>query len=146
MDWDRIDQIDEIIKLIEFEQRVHPKRDWVTAKEYDFWLKRGLKIYVLKKEEDEYIGIFQILDEEDEVFFHGFAVSPDYQGKGYGQVLMDHMVEEYGHKNITCKTRPDNHIMKSLLTKNGFANKLDEILDGGEYWTWWTKLSKEQNL
>lgn len=139
MFWFEITDKKNIQRLVEFEKKVHPSRDWVTVDEYNFWLKRGLKITALINGLNEIIGVYQILDEPDKMFFHGFAVHVKYQSKGIGQKLMDKMIKDYGHKNIACKTRPNNHKMKKLLTRNHFVNRLDEIQNNGEHWTWWTR-------
>ena len=137
MEWKTITS-DNLKELVEFDQQVHPKQDWVIPAEYKFWIKQGLKIFVLVND-DRIIGCYQILEKGNEIVFHGFGVIPEMRNQGYGQHLMDKIIQDYHNKTIACKTRPNNTAMKKLLDNNQFINKMDEIVEGGEYWSWWIR-------
>lgn len=140
MKWTKVLNLNDICRLVAFDKEVHPSKDQLTVDEYVTWMKRGLEIHRLKDQNDYWIGSYQIIRKgEEEIYFAGFGVDPNHHGHGYGQMLMGHMIREYGHKKLTCKTRDNNHIMKHLLQKNNFFRDHDEIVDGGDHWTWWTR-------
>lgn len=141
MNWEKIINLLDVCRLVEFDKRVHPPKDQMTVDEYVTWFKSGLEIFALK-DDDHWIGSYQIIrKDDDKIFFAGFAVDPDFQGQGRGQEIMNHMINEFGHKNLICKTRENNIVMKSLLQKNGFFRDYDEIIstDPDDHWTWWTR-------
>ena len=141
MSWQKIINLLDVCRLVEFDKRAHPPKDQMTVDEYVTWLKSGLEIFALKDDEN-WIGSYQIIrKDDDKIFFAGFAVDPDFQGQGRGQEIMNHMINEFGHKNLICKTRENNTAMKSLLQKNGFFRDHDEVVstDPDDHWTWWTR-------
>ena len=143
MYWDTIHDLLDICRLVDFDQHIHPLEDQLTVDEYIKWVRRGLKIYVLKDKDDHWIGTYQIIQKEnDEIYFAGFGVAPNFQRKGYGQLLMDKMIANYPTQKITCKTRHNNVKMKALLIKNKFVNNLIEI-DKGNYWSWWSRKQED---
>lgn len=143
MYWDTIHDLLDICHLVDFDHRIHPPEDHVTVDEYLEWIRRGLKIYVLKDKDDHWIGTYQIIQKENkEVYFAGFGVAVDFQRKGYGQLLMDKMINDHPEQKITCKTRHNNVKMKALLKKNKFVNNLIEI-DKGNYWSWWSRKQED---
>ena len=141
MIWQLVQNITDVCRLVEFDRKAHPEKDWVTLDEYITWIKSGLEIYSLI-DDNHWVGSYQIIRQGDEkIFFAGFAVDPNRRGQGMGQQLMDNMIENFGHKNLICKTRETNNTMKTLLLKNGFFRDHDEIVseDPDDHWTWWTK-------
>ncbi len=141
MNWDKVINLLDVCRLVEFDKRAHPPGDQMTVDEYVTWLKSGLEVFALK-DDTHWIGSYQIIrKDEDKIYFAGFAVDPDARGQGRGQELMDHMIKEFGHKNLICKTRENNTIMKSLLIKNRFFRDHDELVseDLNDHWTWWTR-------
>lgn len=140
MKWTKVLKLHDLCRLVAFDKNVHPQQDQLTVDEYVTWMKRGLEIHCLRDQNDYWIGSYQIIRKgDDEILFAGFGVDPEHHGHGYGQMLMGHMIREYGHKKLTCKTRENNHVMKHLLEKNIFFRDHDEIVDDGDHWTWWTR-------
>lgn len=141
MNWEKVINLLDVCKLVEFDKKAHPSKDQMTVDEYVTWLKSGLEVFVLM-DNDRWIGSYQIIrKDDDKIYFAGFAVDPDFQGHGYGQELMDNMIKEFGHKCLICKTRENNIVMKSLLKKNGFFRDHDELVseEPDDHWTWWTR-------
>ena len=140
MKWTKVLNLNDVCQLVSFDKNVHPPQDLLTVDEYVTWLRRGLEIHCLKDQNDNWLGLYQILQKsEEEIYFAGFGVDHEHHGHGFGQMLMGHMIREYGHKKLTCKTRESNHIMKYLLGKNNFFRDHDEIDDRNDHWTWWTR-------
>lgn len=139
MKWTKVLNFQDVCRLVSFDKKVHPPNDQLTVDEYITWIKRGLEIHCLRDHDDHWIGSYQIIRKnENEIYFAGFGIDPNFRGHGYGQMLMGHMIREYGHKELTCKTRNDNDIMKHLLQKNNFFRDHDEITEK-DHWTWWTR-------
>lgn len=139
MYWDTVHDLLDICRLVDFDHHIHPPEDYLTVNEYLEWIRRGLKVYVLKDKDDHWVGSYQIIQKENnEVYFAGFGVAPGFQRKGYGQLLMDKMITDHPNQKITCKTRHNNVKMKALLKRNKFVNNLIEI-DKGNYWSWWSR-------
>ncbi len=54
-----------------------------------------------------------------------FVVIDAYQGRGIGKVLMHHLVQwarDAGLKELVAEVLPDNHSMRRVLNKAGFAS------------------------
>ena len=143
MYWDIIHGLLDICHLVDFDQHIHPPVDHLTVDEYIQWIRRGLKIYVLKDKDDRWVGTYQTIQKENnEIYFAGFGVAPNFQRKGYGQLLMDKMISDHPNQKITCKTRHNNVKMKALLKRNKFVNNLIEV-DKGNYWSWWSRKQED---
>ena len=59
-------------------------------------------------ENDELISVMSIFEHEDDVQFRKFATRVDQQGKGYGTVLLQYVMnwaEDRGKKTIWCNAR-----------------------------------------
>ncbi len=141
MNWNKVINLLDVCRLVEFDKKAHPLHDQLTVDEYITWLKSGLEVFSLT-DDTHWIGSYQIIrKDEDKIYFAGFAVHPDLRGQGRGQEIMDHIIKEFGHKNLICKTRENNIIMKSLLIKNRFFRDHDELVseDPNDHWTWWTR-------
>lgn len=72
---------------------------------------------------DEPIGYYSYLHIFDEAHIMNVAVLPQYQGKGYGSVMMDFLLKEsleQGLPNVTLEVRKSNERAIRLYEKKGF--------------------------
>lgn len=67
-----------------------------------------------------YAGYWQILDEAD---IMRIAISPDFRGKGFGKILLSHIIQdarEHGIKDITLEVRISNEVAINLYKSLDF--------------------------
>ena len=60
----------------------------------------------------------------DEVTLHNIAVAPEYQGKGYGRLLLDHAIQQAKERlsyQTFLEVRESNLPAKALYESMGFA-------------------------
>lgn len=90
----------------------------------------------LKKEIENQLAYYVVVEEESNIVGYGglwgilgegevtnIAVDTDYRGKGYGQLIMDGLLEhsnKQGFERITLEVRSSNEVAKKLYLKNGF--------------------------
>ncbi|MFX0086344.1 MAG: GNAT family N-acetyltransferase [Candidatus Hodarchaeota archaeon] len=89
---------------------------------------RVLKIIFLEIN-GEKIGGFLIVDKlKDRSYCHfgGFFIRPKYQGKGFGNIALRRLIEEYGLYKLTLGVDAENDQAVHLYNKYGF--KITEIL------------------
>ncbi len=75
------------------------------------------------------IGGFLMVDKlKDCSYYHfgGFYIRPKYQGKGFGNITLRRLIEEYGQYKLTLGVDADNGPAVHLYMKYGF--KITEIL------------------
>lgn len=97
----------------------------------DFWSEKTIKEsmentnyhYFVLEENDEVLGYFSVLCIEQEVELLRIAVSKTHRNKGYGQLLMNKLLEfskEKGADKIFLEVRASNTPAKKLYSKSGF--------------------------
>jgi len=137
--WDEVRSLDDIYKLVQFENLVQPEKDCLTVKEYILWMNMGLKITVLKEDNHIWKGSYQTIDTgEGDIIFAGFGRHPDYKSNGIGQILMNRLLTRSKSATLFCETRHDNYPMIKLVKANGFIFMNDEFKDD-DHWTWWKR-------
>lgn len=139
--WMILNDINDIPKLMKFDTYCFVENDRLNHNEYFNWIIRGLKIYVLVNDiTQDWIGSYQIVPEFREAnYFAGFAVHPKYRRCGYGQKILNNIIENFNiDKDLACKTRRQNFPMIHLLKKNGFVNRLVDITTKDK-WSWWIR-------
>lgn len=75
------------------------------------------------EEEGEIIGYFDWWNLYDNAQIATIGVRKEYQGKGYGQKMMDYIIQEatsQGCENLSLEVRVSNEKAISLYEKNGF--------------------------
>lgn len=87
----------------------------------DLAIHKNLYFLVVKDELPVgYAGMWMILDE---AHINNVCIHPDYQGRGYGNVLVDFVIHEayrQGADSITLEVRASNSRAKQLYSKFGF--------------------------
>lgn len=86
-------------------------------------IQNGGKLIVLEKEK-KIIGTVWLTHDSRRSYMHHFGVHPEYQGKGYGNVLMDETVKFLREKNYQVKleVHKDNYKALNLYRKYGFID------------------------
>lgn len=81
-------------------------------------------IYIAENTEKERIGYSQIYDVKEDQLEVGFAISPDYQGKGYGKNLVMATIEKaketFPDRKIVLYVKTDNPKAIYIYKKYGF--------------------------
>ncbi|WP_054743493.1 ribosomal protein S18-alanine N-acetyltransferase [Cellulosilyticum ruminicola] len=86
-------------------------------------IENKLAYYVVVEEDGAvagYGGLWGVLGEGEVI---NIAVAIDYRGKGYGQLIMESLLDyskEQGFERITLEVRYSNEVAKKLYIKNGF--------------------------
>lgn len=99
---------------------------------------REIDIYVIKKD-NEFIGEItvnyvsnELLSEtipNKRVYFEAFRVNKQYKGKGFGQKLLDYVLDtlkEIGYTEFTIGVEDTNEIAKHIYFKYGFTEAIDK--------------------
>lgn len=86
--------------------------------------------------EDIQIGFFLLDSKDQEVFEIGkLCILPSYQGKGYGQYLLNYafdMIEKLNGVSAVCAIIGENTRLKSWLMENYFVEEFSGPLPGAE--------------
>lgn len=80
--------------------------------------------YLVLEEDEKVIGYCGAWLVVDEAHITNIAVLPDYQGNGYGEVLLTSMIDECRIRAIermTLEVRESNYVAQGLYKKLGFA-------------------------
>nr|WP_308808016.1 ribosomal protein S18-alanine N-acetyltransferase [Providencia sp. PROV266] len=89
-----------------------------------FYGNQGEKYHNIKISVDNQIVGFAITQcILDEATLFNIAIHPDYQGKGYGRVLMEHLIDDLSSKNVLTlwlEVRESNAAALHLYDKLGF--------------------------
>ena len=75
-------------------------------------------------ENDVPIGCGDIEIHNDEIWLNHFAVREDYRGRGYGQKLLQVLIDKYGVNTLTCDI--ENEVAFHIYKKFGF-----EVIEAG---------------
>lgn len=115
---------DDINKIMEIENKVFTNP--FTKEDYlrDAFM-NPYSIYKVLIINDEIIGFYGIWITFDNAEVITIAVNKDYQGKGYGQVMMDDILNECKVKdviNLTLEVRVSNIKAIKLYERNYFKN------------------------
>lgn len=92
----------------------------------DFKLKNGINFAIFLKETEKFIGYFSFWRLMLNHFRAeiGFAINPNYQGKGYMsetfEIMDDFAFNIFGLHSIEANVNPNNFKTISLLEKHGF--------------------------
>lgn len=73
--------------------------------------------------DDQIVGKIHVMIGVDEVYLHGLCVLPDYQGRGYGAMILGHTVKQLTderYKKISLEVACDNSHALRLYQQNGF--------------------------
>ncbi len=91
----------------------------------------GKSEMLIAKENDQFIGFFYIVRNEDLVYLFYFAVNDTQRGKGYGSKMLQLLKEKYPGKNIflareQLDTNSDNYDervkRRNFYIRNGFKD------------------------
>ena len=110
--------IDEIIK-IESECFIDP---W-PKEAFESDLNNPDAELMVLKDNDEIIGYYDVWYMFDNADISNIAISKKYQGKGYGEYLLKHLIQRCISKNVEflhLEVRVDNEVAKNLYKKLGF--------------------------
>lgn len=71
------------------------------------------------------VGYYSFYNLGGEAYINNIAVKPEYQGKGYGKLLLNRLVEKAkeGASAITLEVRKSNLRAQNLYESAGFKNK-----------------------
>ncbi|MDP5275771.1 GNAT family N-acetyltransferase [Chengkuizengella axinellae] len=105
---------------------------WIAESKYD----DDLELRAVYSD-DEIVGFIVYSskpDQEKSYWIMAFMIDEKYQGKGYGKVAMEKLIEIM-HTNYNCKKimlghRPNNFLAASFYESLGFKKKSDELIDG----------------
>jgi ribosomal protein S18 acetylase RimI-like enzyme len=89
---------------------------------------RVLKVIFLEINAEK-VGGFLLVDKlKARGYYHfgGFFIRPEYQGKGFGNIALGKLIEDYGHLKLTLGVDAENDAAVHLYKKHGF--KITEIL------------------
>ena len=147
MFWREVTTPAELEEYVDFEQTVFPSADWLTFNDYELWMEqKGLRIFLLtvnhgiqQRRTPAIVGSFNVFVEDNVAYMGGFATGLEQRGFRLTRKLMDKLLEEFGKYEIVCKTHPKDYIMKKVLTRGGFTNKLDKF-EKGRIWSYWSRL------
>lgn len=116
-------KLTDLRRVLEIEQACFDA-PW-TLSEYEYELiENPFSTLFVYEENDEIIGMYDIWVTFEIAQIANIAVDPNYQGKGYGQKLMDTLIqycEEKECENITLEVRVSNEAAIALYQKNGFV-------------------------
>lgn len=109
---------------------------------------RGLRIFLLTTETGYSpnrtpvtIGSFNVFVENSIAYMGGFAIGGAQRGFRLSRLLITKLIEEYGRYEIVCKTNPTDQIMRKVLIRGGFKNKVDRF-ENKKLWSYWSCLPK----
>lgn len=83
---------------------------------------------------DELVGLIETIDKDDCLWIENVAVAPGHQGKGLGQLLLNHaqsLATETGHDELRLLTNADFKSNVALYQKAGYAITHTEPFMGG---------------
>lgn len=111
--------IDDIPRISLIEQQVTP-HPWRDSQFIDSHAKHSCLSLTLDGEVIGY-GIYHIVVDEAEIL--NIAIAPNYQGKGYGCELLDHLVETVSNKakRFFLEVRATNDTAIQLYDSAGFV-------------------------
>lgn len=111
--------IDDIPRISLIEQQVTP-HPWRDSQFIDSHAKHSCLSLTLDGEVVGY-GIYHIVVDEAEIL--NIAIAPNYQGKGYGRELLDHLVEAVSDKakRFFLEVRATNDTAIQLYDSAGFV-------------------------
>lgn len=147
MYWREVTTEDELKEYIEFEQSVFQPNDWLPFETYKQLMEEHkLRIFLLTVDmgrqqirQPHTLGSFNAFVSESIAYMGGFAIGNSQRGFRLSRKLMDKLIEEFGQYEITCKTNPKDTIMRKVLTRGGFTNKLDKF-EEGRIWSYWSRM------
>ena len=85
------------------------------------------RIYILTDLYKSYIGQIRV-DKVDEYYEIDYSISSFYRGKGFGNKILELLINELGNVNYLAKVKTDNIPSKKVFIKNGFKLQLE--IDG----------------
>jgi acetyl coenzyme A synthetase (ADP forming)-like protein len=83
---------------------------------------------------DKFVGIGRYIADGKRAAEVAFAVTDDYQGRGIGTLLLEHLAliaRSVGIERLEAHVMADNHRMMRVFTDSGFV--VEQALDGGVY-------------
>ncbi len=106
----KIEDVDDFDEIMHIETRAFDEPYTKDLFLYDF-LKHPYSVYFKLLLADKVIGYFGLWVVFEEAQITTIAVDPDYQGRGYGKMLMDFIIDyikDCGCRNITLEVRVSN--------------------------------------
>ena len=113
---------DDILNIVDLEHKVLNTSlgDKFLYNEVNFNPFAHYYVYEINNQIIAYLGT-RVYDSNSEIL--NFAVDSDYQNKGYGQKLFDHVIKDFnklGVKSTTLEVRVSNIQALNFYTKNKF--------------------------
>ena len=111
--------------LLKMEEVLFPANPW-NEEQFLYEMKENPFAHLIVLEEDDSVaGYADYWITYEQAQIADIGVGKEFQGKGYGQKLMDEIVRksvEAGCENITLEVRVSNVPALGLYEKNGFIN------------------------
>lgn len=147
MYWQEVGSPSDLDDYVKFEQLVFPTEDWTTFSGYEKLIEmRGLRIFLLMIDYGKswarvptIVGSFNVFIDNEVAFMGGFALGKAQRGFRLSRQLTNKLIQEFGHYPIICKSKPKDPVMKKVLNRVGFTNKLDRF-ENGKIWSYWSRL------
>ena len=134
----RISEEKDIPLLVEMEKELFPSSPWPESEFiYEFTENPFSTIYIYEAD-GVTAGFADLWITYEQAQIANIAVSKKYQGKGYGDALLRHCIQQgikNGCENLTLEVRVSNDRAIQVYEKNGFitVNKRKNYYDDGEY-------------